>query len=620
MNRFSDYENTSSFSDFKQNFDLVSPEEIQYYSDLLVNDFEELNRRSCILGLSLPKLIVDFKKWLEDNLASDQELILPVFFRDVLMIRKVENVRMIDRYNSKNSIVGTLYLTATHLIFVDPIANKETWILHMHISNVEKQPLTTTGSPLLIRCKTFLSVTFVIAKERECHDVYTTLSKLYQPVSYQNLYCFQYTSSTEDLQKCAGWDYFKLESEFKRMKVPNDEWQLCKMNKGYELCDTYPNQFYVPNSVDKAILLGSSRFRSKGRLPALTYLHPNKASICRCSQPLAGFSARCVEDEQLFVKIRKNNPNSNILYVVDTRPRMNALANRAAGKGYENELFYENTKFHFLGIENIHIMRASLQKLIETCEQKSMSGFLSALESSGWLKHIRSMLDTSYFIANAVYKGISVVVHCSDGWDRTSQVCSLASLMLDPYYRTIKGFQCLIEKDWLSFGHKFSERCGHLSTDPKEISPIFTQFLDSVWQMMQQRIDAFEFNERFLLILHDHVMSCQFGTFVGNCEKDRLDLKLCEKTFSLWGFMANHMNEYLNPLYKPGEVDDILVPNLAPQCIKFWRGMYSRFESGIHPREDVSDFLLASKEHCSSLDEHVQHLTKVRYFFKSYLY
>lgn len=36
---------------------------------------------------------------------------------------------MIDRFNSKNlSIVGTLYLTATHLIFVDPEANKETWV------------------------------------------------------------------------------------------------------------------------------------------------------------------------------------------------------------------------------------------------------------------------------------------------------------------------------------------------------------------------------------------------------------------------------------------------------------------------------------------------------------
>ena len=41
------------------------------------------------------------------------------------------------------------------------------------------------------------------------------------------------------------------------------------------------------------------------------------------------------------------------------------MVNKAQGKGYENEIYYENIKFHFFAIENIHVMRGSLQKLID---------------------------------------------------------------------------------------------------------------------------------------------------------------------------------------------------------------------------------------------------------------
>ncbi|CAG0925667.1 unnamed protein product, partial [Notodromas monacha] len=120
------------------------------------------------------------------------------------------------------------------------------------------------------------------------------------------------------------------------------------------------------------------------------------------------------------------------------------MANRAAGKGYENKNFYENIQFLFLPIENIHVVRNSLSKLNDACELKnpSMSSFLSGLESSAWLKHIKAILETSHFVAQALAsEGVSVLVHCSDGWDRTAQVCSVAQLLIDPHYRTIQGFQ-----------------------------------------------------------------------------------------------------------------------------------------------------------------------------------
>lgn len=68
-------------------------------------------------------------------------------------------------------------------------------------------------------------------------------------------------------------------------------------------------------------------------------------------------------------------------------------------------------------------------------------------------------------------------------------------------------------------------RYAHLDRDPKEVSPVIDQFLECVWQLSEQFPCAFEFNERFLIAIHTHVYSCQYGTFLGNSQKERRDMR-----------------------------------------------------------------------------------------------
>jgi hypothetical protein len=318
------------------------------------------------------------------------------------------------------------------------------------------------------------------------------------------------------------------------------------------------------------------------------------------------------------------------------------MANRAMGAGTESTENYKNCKRLFMGIDNIHVMRDCHNKLIDNIvlsspSNSSNSGSSSGGSSSGssastggssaeqlidvsgvdklnqmidgsnWLKHIRIIMESTLTIVNHILSGSNVLIHCSDGWDRTAQLSSLASIILDPYYRTIKGIQVLVEKEWLSFGHKFSDRLGHFihhykgnQKKEQEMAPVFLQFLECVRHIQRQHPEQFEFSERLLVDIYKYAQNCQFGTFCLLNERERLEAKLSTRTQSFWSFINENHDDYLNPFYyyhlselsddpiDGSETDDfkrrrkrILNVTAAAKDFSYWTEMYSRHDEDL---------------------------------------
>uniref|UniRef100_A0A183C1W4 Myotubularin phosphatase domain-containing protein n=1 Tax=Globodera pallida TaxID=36090 RepID=A0A183C1W4_GLOPA len=323
-----------------------------------------------------------------------------------------------------------------------------------------------------------------------------------------------------------GWALFDVVREFERQKVPLVAWLPSRINAEYKFAGTYPS-----------LVLSWFDCRSC-------------AALVRSSQPMVGALSRKSADDEVYVEmIIAANPNSASLVILDARPKINARANMANGGGFEN---YPRCAIQFMEIQNIHEVRKSLRRLKDACFPRiRQKYFQHTLEEAAALAAREIRLN-----------GNSVLVHCSDGWDRTAQITSLAMLQLDQFYRTIEGFAVLVDKEWCSFGHKFAQRIGHGQEKPDdaERSPIFVQFIDCVWQLYNQFTAAFEFNVRFLQTLLDELYSCRFGTFLYNNERERHDLEVKLNTVSLWSFILDNKQCFVNSKYDPeANLDDLIL-------------------------------------------------------------
>uniref|UniRef100_A0A8D0CZI7 phosphatidylinositol-3,5-bisphosphate 3-phosphatase n=1 Tax=Sander lucioperca TaxID=283035 RepID=A0A8D0CZI7_SANLU len=424
--------------------------------------------------------------------------------------------------------------------------------------------------------------------------------------------------------------WFKNEVERMCFDTQN-AWRISDINSKFRLCPSYPQQLLVPAWITDKELENVAAFRSWKRFPAVVYRHQTTgAVIARCGQPeVSWWGWRNADDEHLVQSIakacavdsssRKHLSNGSYtngndlpdtdfessmtnssevetlatqphkLLILDARSYAAAVANRAKGGGCECPEYYPNCEVVFMGMANIHSIRKSFQSLRFLCTQMpDPANWLSALESTKWLQHLSLLLKAALLVVNAVDRDHRpVLVHCSDGWDRTPQIVALSKLLLDPYYRTVEGFQVLVETDWLDFGHKFADRCGHgeNSEDLNERCPVFLQWLDCVHQLQRQFPCSFEFNEAFLVKLVQHTYSCLFGTFLCNSGKEREDRHVQERTCSVWSLLRPANRTLRNMLYSTHS-ETVLHPVCHVRNLMLWTAVYLPSSSPTTPSDD----------------------------------
>ena len=395
-----------------------------------------------------------------------------------------------------------------------------------------------------------------------------------------------------------GWEIYNFDKEFKRQKVDFKNIYNIVDNSDFRFCSSYPIKIITPK-MPLQDLKKCASFRTKNRIPTLTYRHKNGFCIWRSSQTQSGFMGKSKKDIEFLTKISEA---SKKLIVYDARPKLNAMANKLKGAGYENTNNYPNIKMEivFCGIPNIHSVRTSYEKMFTNISYNNDNEYsvIANLPSTSWYETIILILKSGFQIYNSINDKWTVLIHCSDGWDRTAQLSCISQLLLDKYYRTLEGFICLIEKDWLSFGHQFRYRNGfYSSSDPNDknaakenqFSPIFLQWLDCVYQLMCQNYTKFEFNLNLLTVLASEIYCGKFGTFLFNNEEERVNNNAKTKTISIWSMIIKEKKKYLNPIYDPNNNENI---NINYKKIKLWTEYFYRFEKGESKKNYIRQFTL----------------------------
>uniref|UniRef100_A0A671Y213 SET binding factor 1 n=1 Tax=Sparus aurata TaxID=8175 RepID=A0A671Y213_SPAAU len=282
-----------------------------------------------------------------------------------------------------------------------------------------------------------------------------------------------------------------------------------------------------------------------------------------------------------------NGGPSEALFLRQQKAYLYIIGDKAQLKGGKQDSFQQ---WEVVPIEvcDVRQVKNSFKKLMKACVPSSSTSdpnmsFQRCLEDSEWMALLHRVLQVSVLVVELLDTGSSVMVSLEDGWDVTTQVVSLVQLLSDPYYRTFDGFRLLVEKEWLSFGHRFSHRGAQtLGSQSSGFTPVFLQFLDCVHQIHLQFPMEFEFSQYYLKFLAYHYVSNRFRTFLLDSDYERIELgvlyeekgdrKTPQVCKSVWDYI-DRLNKktpiFYNYMFSP-EDEEVLRPYTFISNLKVW--------------------------------------------------
>ena len=408
-------------------------------------------------------------------------------------------------------------------------------------------------------------------------DFIKAITKYCGVKSSKKLFCFSHNPNS---LKTDGWKIFNLADEFARQGTNiQTHWRISVANLKYDLCPTYPQQLVVPKEVTEDLMFTVAQIRVKGRVQSLTWGSPNGGFLMRASQfnivqdDMTGFAgAQYSKSDETYMRavnsIAKKLSGKETISIFDTCSKKEFPSHL-----YTN-FYQESCTITCLGLPNEAQVQEALKTLAVICTENrpiiSSSSWLEDIDKSPWLEYLSKLLLGATSVVDNINDGYPVVIQSESGVGILSVLSAIIQLILDPHFRTVKGLCLLIEKDIIYYGHKFGNFTGKKSID--EYSFIFLMFLDCVWQLIQQYPLSFQYREDLLLYLINSCYSCQYGTFVVTCCKDRNEFQ--KKTSSVWSYIYDNENQFLNPLYK--KYDGCLKINPGKNRLRLWSSFYLR--------------------------------------------